>query len=278
MTDEGTIEMVQTISFSGLANDTKRLRLPRGKYDAITIAPEWTVKDIGIEAGENFDGVLEEMYIGEGGNKPIWAKRDEMTKLANFTAAEANEVKDGAVYDPTPTTEVKQHSHFTFYGPFQLNSMANPELVMSLKDITDEFGGAESFQATIRVILHKADNEGGFGLYFNRESRPADTLHNIPLGPSLVDDVLVILNGAASVLTIPDQGADGKKAPSAMVLDTKNPWLYEHEYMKQQKLAAPVANHYYVENLELGPYTGREITIECAAAQTALVIARNIVG
>lgn len=278
MNNEGTVEMVQTISFSGLAADTKRLRIPRGRYDAVTVNAEYIVKDVGISAGENFDGLIDEMYIGEGGNKPIWAKRDEMARIANFSAAEFNEVKDGAVYDPTPTTEVKCYSHFTFFGPFQFNSMGNPELVMSLKDIIEEFGEATSFQATIRIVLHKADNEGGLGVYLNRESRPSDTLHNIPLGPSHADDMLIVLSGPASTISVPAKGADGKKAPSAMVLNTKNPWLYEHAYMIQQKLSAPESNAYFVEDMNLGPYPGREVTIECAAAQTALVITRNIVG
>jgi hypothetical protein len=280
-------------SVSGTSAQQKQLRLPRLRYDEIALnTQDLNIVDAATTSGENFQGIVDKIKLGEGANLPVYAERNELHALIDFMT---RGVTTGKVYDPDMAADndpiiddVTRRRSFTLTGPFQLRGMANPVLDISLRAVTDEFGSATAFTATLVVLLKVSAqaNQNKPGYYWHREYRTTDTRHELPLGPSMV--VAVGLVGATG-RTIPRPYVDKVKLPAAaptgsgasttvMDVDVDQSSLLEDNYMAYKQASAPVAERYWIDGLKNNPYADRRLILDLNTTSTMLCFAKNLVG
>lgn len=261
-------QLKEIMSFSGLAESSDSLELPARRYDMIIVAVDYTVTDAGIEAGENIAGLIKKLTIGEGSNTPIHVEKDE---IGDVVALCWEDDTTGRLWDPLPTTATKQHAYFAFKGPFQLGLMARPELYLNLAAVTAEFAGATAFNAEVRVLLLEADDQTGPGYYIEREYRASDTRHEVQLGPSFVEDVLIVESGN-SVLDEISVAVQG----SAPALNLDHAELLNANW-KRVIHSTSADGRFFIENLDLKNSAGRRLIIDNFSPSAVRVYARNIV-
>jgi len=278
-------------SISGLGAQQKQLRVPRLRYDGIAMGTEdWSVVDAGTASGENFQGTVDKIKLGEGANLPVYVERNELSMLID---AMVKGISAGHVYDADLAADndpvvddITRRRWFNLTGPFQLRGMSNPVLDVSLRAITDEFGGASAYSATLVVLLKVSTkkNQNKPGVYWHREYRTTDTRHEMPLGPSLVTEVFLF---GATGRTVPrpylskvqlPAEANGRASTDKMDVDIDITSTLESEYMSFKTAAAPVAERYRISNIRSNFYPSRQIVADANTTTTLLMFAKNVVG
>lgn len=272
MSENRLKESNATLSFSGVGADTKELVFEPGVYDEILVHVGYTVTDAGISAGETFQGCIDRLSFGEGNNLPIDVRRNEVEALVTFMA---RNFVTGAFQDEMPTSATLQHVFYNFKGPFVFTGMTNPKMTLALKAITDEFGGATAFTATVNVAMIKSVDQTAYGNYYHRESLATNTRHAMNLGPSLVKDILVkgtTTSYASRIYTnATPQGYDG--------VDIDYPILLNANYCAKVNVSASsAAGAFLLEGCNIPWNSSRQIIVENSTTDTCLMFARNIVS
>lgn len=273
MVSNKVIEVKEVLAFSGLSADTKRVALPKVRVDFIKLDITFNVTDAGISAGETFGGCIDELYVGNSNTKFFAVRKDEISKLI---AMQQEGHSDGRCYDVMPTTATDQHVSYLIEGPFNLNTIDSPELVLSLLAPTDEFGGASAFTAQAEVTMIKSDSQTGYGALYQREYRPTAVRHEVPLGPSLVQDVY-ISTGTVTEVILPASDGRGSKSPTDHEENTTRCNKFLSNWMNYKNLSAPAAGTYWIEGLKLENFPGRLLTISVSSTSTLLIFAKNMV-
>lgn len=267
------VEVKDIISFSGLEEDVRSVNIPKGRYDYVKMFIDYTVTDVGIEAGENFSGVVNYIEAGEGDNKAFEVHTDE---IEAFIAMQ-EEDHDARFVDGLPTTATEEHAYYVFEGPFNFTGMAVPQLTVAIQAPTAEFAGASAFTAKIRFVLVRADNtEDASGVVYKRSKRGADVLHQVPLGPGSVTDIL-ILGTNIDEISLPSADGMGGMHASDMDVTTKYPIQFVDNYNLFKNPATRVEGRYLIEDRFTEYYAGRRLTVECSDAQAITVFAKNVV-
>lgn len=255
------------LAFSGTAADSGRLALPRAMIPKIMLHVAYTVTDSGISAGEIFQGAVQSLRVGEGQNLPLYLERNELQTLINYQTAG---ISTGKFIDAVPTTATLANAFYEFTGPFDLREMSNPSLVLDLRTITDEWGAASDFTATVRTSL-EIDNSLDKGVYYHREYRPSSTLHELSLGPGHLSSIFLSMGGSNvdkwTLETSPGEVLEGSDHPQR-----------ELEYYASLKTGAVVAGQYLIQPLDMPYNASRRLVVDCATtgAATCLGISENI--
>lgn len=273
MKTNSRLEVPESMGFSGLSADTKRIALPACRINFLLLWGTYKVTDEGIANGENFDGMINELYIGNASTKVVQVRRDELSQLI---AMQQEEASVGRLYDAKPTTETDQQFFFLIEGPFNLQNLSSPELVLTLNAPTDEFGGATAFSADVHVSCEVAAEQSGPGAIYHREYRPTAVRHEIPLGPSMVREIY-IKTGTVSEILLPASNGREEKSPSEKELDTKYPYQYLFGWQTFKHASAPTAGTYFIDNLYTENFPGRALTLVLSSTNDLLVFAKNLV-
>lgn len=258
-------------AFSGLTAQTKQVPIPPDRYDYIGLVLDYTVTDATIEAGENMNGWLKSLKIGENGNFPVYVETNELDDILD---AMYPGVTTGASKDDLPTTATAHVAYFIFKGPFQLGAMPNPYLELAVRAITAEFPSASAMEATLSVFVVRSAEEIGNGAYWNRYLTPIATQHDIPLGASLVKDVFLKSSAAMTKVSLA-QTVDGKKASTMKALDIDDITPFEASYAGY-KSAAYAANSVLIPSVNSLDHAGRALHVEMASG-TVLMLNKSIV-
>lgn len=266
------IEITDTLSFSGLTEDEKTVNIPVDKYDYMKVFWDLTVEDADISAGENLQGVMKHMSLGEGDNKVFEIFRDE---LEAFIAAQ-EEDHDARYYDPTPTTQVETHGFAVIEGPFNLQGMTVPTFNFAVNKVQEEFGAAAAFALKIKIVMVRSEDDDASGVVFTRVRRGANVLHQLPLGPGAVTDILLLTDNVTEIALSSSNGMGGAH-PSDMDINTKYPVQYVDNYNIFKNPAARVTGRYFIEDLFTEYYAGRQLKVECSDAQALTMFAKNVV-
>lgn len=266
------VEVKDILSFSGLEEDVRSVNVPAGRYDFVKVFIDYTVTDADISAGENFQGVLNYMQLGEGDNTVFDIHTDE---LEAFIAGQ-EEDHEARYYDPTPTTATQQHAFAMIEGPFNLSGMAVPQLTLALQAPTAEFGAASAFTAKVRIVLVQSEEDDASGVVYTRVKRGSDALHQLSLGPGTVTEILLLTSNVSELSMGSSDGLGGQHA-SDMDINTKYPVQYEDNYNVFKDTASRVTGRFLIQDLFTEYYAGRKLVVELSAAAAATVFAKNLV-
>lgn len=262
------IELTDTLNFSGLVEASQNMVMPKARVNAVMIYAKYKVTDAGISAGENFDGCISEMRIGQGSAEFFKVKRNELSTLIDFINPG---ISDGAYSDDQPTTATFQDAFFIVPGPFRFQDVSDPRFYLTLRDITDEFGGASAFEATIRMFVDIADEPNGPGVLYQRHSFASDSKHKLPTPQKPLVDLITGLHvvlGASNLddITYGRNDMNGNQLFGDEAIDFDNPVVGKMHYaaFKETKYSTASALHRYLFGAFENTPGDNDIVLDCS--------------
>jgi len=268
------IQLTDQLSFSGTAPNSDRIAIPRGRYDAITLAFDYNVTDAGVLAN-GIDAAVVRLQIGEGANLPIQSEVGEMHIVVD---ALAPGLTTGLFSDPAPVTTVQQKAWFKFIGPFNFNNMNRPDIRLLMSAVAG-FPTPTVFDCKVSVMLQASADQTGFGYYMHRESRATSTRHEVPIGPSFVVDIFHAGGATANLrrIRLPQIGVGGTPSQTIMALDCTEYNIGNAEYCARKQVATATGAYYWA-GLNVPYYPDRTVIIENGTTDTLLLFAKNMVA
>lgn len=258
MPQNDVVTLKNALTYSGIQGGTAQVALPNAWVEKLDLFITYTVTDAGISAGETFQGLIDEMFIGNDSYKIIEARRDELSVLADLLHDGSS---TGVYSDPQPTTATQQRAHYTLEGPFDLRVLDQAFMRLALRDVTDEFGGASAFVATVTVVAHIGEPEAGeYGLILRRAQGASATDHALQV-PAINLAGVHLVTGSGDVLSrfaIPQAG-----------LQQPDPYA-AHTTWASHKNSAPDSSptQYLVLNFFHPSEEGRRLEAELSSAAT----------
>jgi len=268
------IEIPETLSFSGTAANARALQMPAVRVDAVMMHVKYTVTDAGISAGETFEGCIEKLEIGQGSANFLEVRRDELTKLIDFVDPG---ISNGAYSDVMPVTATQTDAYFMIPGPFRLGDVKNPGLTLALRAITDEFGAASAFTATVKISVNVSDVQTGPGLVYKRNAYASSTNHKFvtPQAPfvDLITGVFIEL-GASNLdqISYPQHSPEGKPIMGSDSIDFDEGKIGKFHYCVFKETAYSTSVHRYLFGTIENPPGQSDIILDCSltGATTAI--------
>lgn len=241
----------------GLSGGLQQLPLERRPVEKIIIRPNYTVTDAGISAGENFEGVVDELLLGNDAFPVLQARRNELSVLGDLLH---EGISTGIYSDPDPTTATAQNVHYTFTGPFDLRRVSDPFLRLSLRPATDEWGAASAFTCFVTVEVYYNDGLEGMGIGVRRIASASATEHRVK-APTDVDMVgLLIVAGTGGLL---DQWNVGNDVNASDAYSTHTDYS---AYKKTAPQSSPT--RYFAAPIRSKRADGKEIIASATSATT----------
>jgi hypothetical protein len=261
-----------------------RVSLPNIIITKIEVQARFTVTDVGIVAGETFDGTinsikLEEQASGPGRNATRFdVRRDELALLAGFLSRGPD---TGKISDPLPVTAVEARAYYQLHGQWN-NYGRHMELVFDMKPATDEWAGATAFVAEMRVIVDgvvpaNAEEAAMMDLLIDRYEGGSLAAHPIFLTPGALLRHLVARTGT-TVRRISDWALSTEGGTRIAQYPTANENDFASQEFAKWKEAAPDTQRYMYRDIDLQPNVTRKLDISIDAADTLKVWAFLLTG
>lgn len=267
-----TLQLQDKMSFSGVTADQKRIALPKVFARALILSVKYNVTDSGISAGENVNGCINFFRAGDQSNPLIYAERDELDDLVAVMAPDGYDVT-GLYTDAQPTTATDAYAQYIFFGPFDFRKCASPALTLALRAITDEFGGATVFTATVTVTLITETAPASVASYrFAREYRATSTRHEIAPASGPITGLYLIGSATANYSRITVQNHLGE-----YLVDVDDPFAAMQLYCAKMALAATSAAGVLFIPTEVPDGSDRKIIVQNGTTQTLTAFIRQLV-
>lgn len=259
------------MTFSGVTADQKRIALPKVYARAVIMTVLDNVTDAGISAGEFFEGCVNFLRLGDQSNPLIYAERDELSFLAACAAPDGYDTT-GLVTDVMPTTATDNHVQYVFYGPFDFRKCSNPAATLALRAITDEYGGATVFTATVTITLLIDDAPVNAPSYrYAREYRATSLRHEITPNPGAITALFLKGAATANYKRIACQGPSGSYYVDISTADAVNQLYCAKVALATSSAAGTLCIPCEVPNTE-----NRKIIVENGTTQTLTAFLRQL--
>jgi hypothetical protein len=268
-----------TISFTSPSQGSSgSVKIQPGVYDAFLVEVDYTVTDVGIEAGENFRGVIDDFYIGEGGNTPIHVKTNEIDILSDILN---DGLSTGKWLDADPVTATPTKAYWYLPGPINLTAMKNPIARMAIKAPNTEWGAASAFTATVTIsAIASRFQEDPSGVYIERFQASTNTkFGTVETGPGMMKDLFIIMADGdyLSEVTMPaeDKLKPGQASKSDKALNLVSHKASLRSMYATRKMIASVAGRYYIPSVDVDDFVGRDITVKASTTTPILTFSVN---
>lgn len=204
----------ESFGFSGTTGGNKEIPIPKVQGTKLTFYGVYNVTDAGISAGENFDGLIDNIeFLAKSGveirhiHKII---RNELTPAAKIFRQNRDGREMADYVDTQPTTTVDQAFSFTLYLEQDWRLFEKPAVKVTLRPVADEFGGASAFSITMYVLVETGPIKGndGWYRYIGNASDP-DQKWGTPDGIT-TEELTIGFSGAPDINYIKLIGSDGK--------------------------------------------------------------------
>lgn len=267
------LEIQEKLTFSGTAADQKRVSIPKAYIRAVIVSVVSNVTDAGISSGETLDGCVNFMRFGDQQQPILYAERDELAQLAAVTAPDGYDAGSPLVTDAMPTTATDNFSQFIYYGPFDTRKCAAPGFTLALRTITDEFGGASAFTATVTITLLVEDAPlNALAYKYPREYRATSLRHELSPPTGYIATLFTKVSATSYYKRITAQAADG-----SLSIDVSNAYAMQQIYSAKAAVAAASAAGIAFIPCECADAPERKIIVELSTTSVLLAFIRQVV-
>jgi hypothetical protein len=269
------MHVLDTITYADVGVKTGTIKgIPTDRSVRVwTLSGVYNVTDVGIVAGEDFDGY--QAYIickgsrkSDGKIQELWHFETNEIVKAMKTAPPAGNVPQ--YQDTLPTTAQDQRIWFSWLQPHDLSLYKSVWVEFKSQTAATEWAAASAFTLELGLDLTPGPVERSFAM--ERYYQSTDTVHNFQVGDNTITDI-TIYPGTADYI-------DEVELPGS--------WTLPRGYVLAGKvmydtLRGAVSTTDSVDALRSGPimdepYTNRQIHIHASTTTTILVFAMTIVG
>jgi len=207
------------ISGSSTAAGADVITLPKVSMRRFVLGAVYNVTDVGIVAGEDFEGWIDSVQIVADGKTIFRADRNELrnvAKLLSVFGTDSLTDSDGIdhtpagalLWDGLPTTAEDQRVWYTFNLPHDLRMYSDVEMRISWNSAVTEWAAASAMTYKIFVAIHAGNISKSLGVV--RVPSGTNTNHDIPMGDYAVISALLTPGTVEYITEIKVKGKDGK--------------------------------------------------------------------
>jgi hypothetical protein len=272
-------EIIGEKSISGVA--AQALIFPITKRAGISgfgISGAYIVTDVGIAAGELFEGVVDRLQVISSKYGVVWeAQRDELTAVIQGLCND--EEAASMIYDVLPTTIEAQGFYFWFPQEMDLRTLGDVSIALYLRAATDEWGAASAFTGTVRLSVKYGPVARSYGLL--RVPSPSLTVHDLDLGEYPIADIFAMLGtgptaGTTNTDVFQVAGSDGKADVDIRDLTPLGVMFYRKAQLAS--VEPPSSTRLRTGSIWVEAYPSRRAKIRLGTASTVVLFAKTVLS